>query len=51
MDDVFFPFIYEKKDQLEPLPLYIELTPPSLEDNYPIKEEKEEPTVIIIDLF
>lgn len=52
--ETFYPFIHEKKDkkkeQSEPIPLYIELVPPVPEkkENSP---EKEEPGVIVIDLW
>ncbi len=49
--DIFYPFIYEKKEKNEPAPLYVELFPPVLEDQEDTSEEKEEPRVIIIELF
>jgi hypothetical protein len=48
----FFPFIHktnkEKKNELEPL--YIELYPPSFEEDPEKKEEQEEPQIVIIEL-
>lgn len=48
----FFPFIHEnpKKDISEPLPLYIELIPPTIEEA-DLEPESEEPRVIILELF
>jgi len=49
MDD-FFPFIYEiEKKKEEPLPLYIELIPPTLQPE-PDEYDDETPRVIIIEL-
>lgn len=49
--DIFYPFIYEKKEKNEPTPLYVELVPPTLEEREDLSEEKENPGVIIIELF
>jgi hypothetical protein len=52
--DAFYPFIHEKKDkkkeQFEPVPLYIELVPPGPEKKDD-SSGKEEPGVIVIELF
>ena len=54
MMDAFYPFIHEKKDkkkeQSEPVPLYVELVPPEPEKKAP-SEEDERPGVIVIELF
>lgn len=48
----FFPFIHQiSKKEIEPLPLYIELIEPIIEDIDLEKQESEEPHVIIIDLW
>lgn len=52
--DAFFPFIHEKKDrkkdQSEPVPLYVELVPPAPEKKES-SDEEDRPGVIIIELF
>ncbi len=52
--ETFYPFIHEKKEkrkeQMEPVPLHIELIPPVPEKKEP-SEEDERPGVIIIELF
>jgi hypothetical protein len=49
----FYPFIHKKekkkKDNFEPLPLYIEMEQPLVPP--PPKENKENTSVIIIDIF
>ena len=51
--DPFYTFIYEierkKKEELESMPLYIELGPPSEKDEQ--EQEKEEKRVIIIEIL
>lgn len=49
--DIFYPFIYKKKEKNEPTPLYVELFPPIIEEKEDDSEEKEDPGVIIIELF
>jgi hypothetical protein len=49
--DIFYPFIYKKKEKPEPTPLYVELVPPVPEKYERTSEEKEEPEVIIIEIF
>jgi hypothetical protein len=52
--ETFYPFIHEKKDkkkeQSEPMPLYIELVPPAPEKKES-PSETEEPGVIVIELW
>jgi hypothetical protein len=50
--DVYYPFIHDpkKKDELEPLPLYVEVGPPP-EKEEKKEEEKEDRGVIIIELW
>ncbi len=49
--DSFFPFIYEqqKKKQIEPEQLYIEIEPPRIEQREE-KEETEPSYIVIIEL-
>ena len=51
--DTYFPFIHEpqKKEKLEPLPLYIEVGPPIEKEEREEREEREECGVIIIELW
>lgn len=46
----FYPFIYKKKDKNEPIPMQIELIPPTLEEKED-SEDKEESDVIVIDII
>lgn len=46
----FYPFIYKKKDKNEPIPMQIELIPPTLEEKEEL-EDKEELGVIVIDII
>lgn len=49
--DIFYPFIHKKKENNEPAPLYVELVLPMPEEKEDPYEEKDEPGVIIIELF
>jgi hypothetical protein len=50
--NIYFPFIHEpqKKEKLEPLPLYIEVGPP-IEKKEEEREKQEECGVIVIELW
>lgn len=49
--NTFYPFIHKKKEKAEPVPMYVELIPPVPEMKEDPSEEKDEPGVIIIELF
>ncbi len=45
-----YPFIYNPKKELEPMPLYIEVDKPPQKEDKP-KEKSEERGVVIIELW
>lgn len=49
--DIFYPFIHKKKEQNEPLPLYIEQTPPTPEKKKDPESDDDDRGVIIIEIF
>lgn len=49
--NIFYPFIHKKKETIEPAPLYVELILPIPENKEEYSEEKDEPGVIIIEIF
>lgn len=48
--ELFIPFIHEKKEKFEPLPLYIELIPLPI-NNESDKDDEKESNIIIIELL